>query len=90
MKIQELRATLHQQIDQADPSFLQMLHEITEAYNQGEQSKIKEIEKVVIPSSASGSAVTTMQAKAETKKKKKAKNKRLYSLADLEKDMVAW
>lgn len=84
MNLQQLRSTLHQKIDQADPNFLHILHDLTNAYTKGETAKIKEIEKLIF------STHSDSYAPVRKKKKKEKKVKRAYSLADLEKNMEPW
>lgn len=91
MNNQELKTVLHQQIDQADSSFLQILHAVTEAYAQKQKTKIETIEKIITAPSDDLSTITKeLQKKAKNNQRKIKTPRRLYSLEDLEKNMEVW
>lgn len=91
MNNQELKTALHQQIDQADSNFLNILYAMTEAYAQKQQTKIETIAKIITAASDDLDTITKQFQEKTKKTKKKAKPvKRSYSLKDLEQNMEVW
>lgn len=91
MEVQQLKATLHQQIEQAEASFLRILLAMTEAYLKEQKNEVA-ISANPKPSASSERKVMTMEELKDEIRTSQAEFERgeFYTVEALEQDMESW